>query len=267
MRLIFPSGEHAPIELVEGATRIGSAGDCTVVVQGAGVAAHHCQVTLRAGSAIVRPLDAGAPTVLNGRQIAGDTAIKAGDLLLFGRVGCSVAASVARPSRAAATASAAAAEDGRTRVRATLPRYMLRGVSGSTFGKSFAVTENAVIGRQADVEIPIPAEEISRQHARLHPTAEGVDVEDLNSANGTFINDKRVHRGLLKPGEELRLDTVRFLLLTPGMDARQQSASARVGAVTAAPAAGSTSRNRPLWLVAGVLAIAAVVAAVIFAMR
>jgi pSer/pThr/pTyr-binding forkhead associated (FHA) protein len=105
---------------------------------------------------------------------------------------------------------------------------MLRGVSGTTFGKTFAVTDNAVIGRQPDCDIPVPAEEISRQHARLKVTAEGVHVEDMGSANGTFINGKRVQNGLLKPGEELRLDTVRFLLVTPGMDARQQSAGARV---------------------------------------
>ena len=67
-----------------------------------------------------------------------------------------------------------------------------------------------------------------------------------------FINDKRVQTGLLKPGEELRLDTVRFLLVTPGMDARAQSAAPRVEA--------SAPEKRPvpmIWIVIAVVALAA----------
>jgi hypothetical protein len=197
---------------------------------------------------------ASAPTVLNGRQIDRETELKAGDLLLFGRVGCSV---VASERKVAARAKPAADEnDGRTRVRATLPRFMLRGVSGVTFGKNFAVTDNAIIGRQPDVDIPIPSEEISRQHARLRVTPEGLLVEDLGSANGTFIGDKRVQNGLVKPGEELRLDTVRFLLVAPGMDARQQSAGPRTDPVAAAAKPGAA-----IWVIIGVVVLAAVVGA------
>ncbi len=251
MKLVFPGGEHAPLELAEGATRIGSGTDCDIVLSAPGVAAHHCEISLSGSSATARPLDASTPTVLNGRQIEGATEIHAGDLLLFGRVGCSIGATERKPV-AAASVKAPVADDGRTRVRATLPRFMLRGVSGTTFGKTFAVTDNAVIGRQPDCDIPVPAEEISRHHARLRVTPEGIHVEDMGSANGTFINDKRVQTGLLKPGEELRLDTVRFLLVTPGMDARAQSAPGR--AEVEAP----TTRSAPLlWIAGALIALAA----------
>jgi len=252
MKLVFPGGEHAQAELAEGATRIGSGADCEIVLSAPGVAAHHCEISLRDGVAIARPLDASVPTVLNGRQIDGAAEIHAGDLLLFGRVGCSVG-TAERKAAPTPAAKAPPVEDGRTRVRATLPRFMLRGVSGTTFGKTFAVTDNAVIGRQPDCDIPVPAEEISRHHARLRVTPEGVHVEDMGSANGTFINDKRVQTGVLRPGEELRLDTVRFLLVTPGMDARAQSASAR--AEPDAPA----RRSAPLaWIAIAVVALAAI---------
>lgn len=253
MKLVFPGGEHAPLELAEGATRIGSGTDCDVVLGVPGVATHHCEISLSGSSATARPLDTSAPTVLNGRQITGPSEIHAGDLLLFGRVGCSVGAAE-RKAAPVPPAKAPPADDGRTRVRATLPRFMLRGVSGTTFGKTFAVTDNAVIGRQPDCDIPVPVEEISRHHARLRATPEGVHVEDMGSANGTFINDRRVQTGLLKPGEELRLDTVRFLLVTPGMDARAQSAAARA-AESDAPA----KRSSPLvWIVLAVVALAAI---------
>ncbi|MBA8884958.1 FHA domain-containing protein [Dokdonella fugitiva] len=225
MKLVFPGGEHVPVELTDGARTLGSGSDCSIVLKGEGVAARHCEVLVKAGNASIRPLDAQAATVLNGRQVTAATPIKDGDLLVLGRVGVSV---VGERKPAVAPAAKHEPVDDRTRVRTALPRYLLRGVSGATLGKTFAVTDNAVIGRQPDCDIPIPAEEVSRHHARLKVTAEGVLVEDMGSANGTYINDKRTQSGLLKPGEELRLDTVRFLLITPGMDARQQSAGARV---------------------------------------
>ncbi|HET6545291.1 MAG TPA: FHA domain-containing protein [Rhodanobacteraceae bacterium] len=131
--------------------------------------------------------------------------------------------------------------DERTRVRAALPAFVLRGVSGSTFGKRFAVVDSMTIGRQGDSDIVVPSGEISRHHARLKAAADGVMVEDLGSANGTFINDKRIQSGLLKPGDELRLDTVRFLLASSAMDLRQQAGGSRT-AKPSPPRAGSGAR-------------------------
>lgn len=256
MKLVFPGGEHAPVELAEGAITIGSGADCTVVLSGEGVAARHCEVAQSTGVTTVRALDAGAPTVLNGRQVAGDAPIKDGDLLVLGRVGCSV---VGERRPAAAAAKAEPANDDRTRVRSALPRFLLRGVSGATLGKTYAVTDNAIIGRQPDCDLPIPAEEVSRHHARLKITPEGILVEDMGSANGTYINDKRVQSGLLKPGEELRLDTVRFLLITPGMDAKQQSA--RPAEATGSSAAAASGSNKGTFIAIGVVVAIAVVAA------
>ena len=217
MKLIFPNGEHETVALGDGVTRVGAGSDCQIVLVAPGVSVDHCEIEVRHGQAVVRARDPAVATVLNGKQIAQSEALKPGDLLLFGRIGCRVVATE-RPATAPPPVSTipAAAEDGRTRVRMALPKFMLRGVSGTTFGRNFALSGSMTIGRQADCDIPIQAEEISRHHARLQVTAEGVMVEDLGSANGTWINDKRVHTGMLRPGEELRLDTVRFLLLAPG---------------------------------------------------
>jgi len=263
MKLIFPNGEHTPIALEEGVARVGTAADCSIVLNVAGVAAHHCEIETQAGQSTVRAIDTTAPTVLNGRQITQPMPLKPGDLLLFGRVGCR--ASSDRPAAAAtmpppsAPAKKNADEAARTRVRMTLPKFMLRGVSGPTFGKTFALAGTMVIGRQHDSDIPVAAEEISRHHAKLQVTGEGVLVEDMGSANGTFINDKRVQSGLLKPGEELRLDTVRFMLLAPGMDAKQQGAGAAARAEPPKAAAEQTSSggSKIAFIVMGIVLLGA----------
>jgi pSer/pThr/pTyr-binding forkhead associated (FHA) protein len=257
MKLIFPNGEHEPIALAEGLMRIGSAADCTVVLTAAGVAARHCEIETRGGQSVVRPLGSASPTVLNGRQIAQETPLKPGDLLLFGRIGCRVGSDRPAATIPPPPAKKPADEAARTRLRNTLPKFMLRGVSGPTFGKTFALTGTMVIGRQNDSDIPVAAEEISRHHARLQVTPDGVLVEDLSSANGTFINDKRVQSGMLKPGEELRLDTVRFLLVAPGMDARQQGSAARAEPAKAAEPAPSGS-GKTIGVVIAVVVIAAI---------
>ncbi len=75
-------------------------------------------------------------------------------------------------------------------------------------------------------------------------------VEDLGSANGSFINDKRVHgSGVLKPGDELRLDTVRFLLLAPGAERQPQNTPQPRGE-TAATASTTKSSNFLSWVIA-----------------
>lgn len=257
MRLVFPAGEHAPVDLADGVTRVGSDPQCAIVLAQAGVAPNHCEIALDGGDATVRTLDERAATVLNGRQIDREAVLKPGDLLLFGRIGCSVGSS--QRDTAPAPKPAPAADDGRTRVRATLPRLVLRGVSGATLGKTFAVADQAVIGRQPDCDIPIPAEEISRHHARLKLVSEGVHVEDLGSANGSFINNQRIQSGLLKPGDELRLDNVRFVLLAPGMDARQQSARAPApGSAPPSPVVEDVRRSPPPLLVIGLIALVAI---------
>jgi pSer/pThr/pTyr-binding forkhead associated (FHA) protein len=72
--------------------------------------------------------------------------------------------------------------------------FVLRGVTGGAFGRSYALTIPATVGRSPDCDIHIDAPGLSRLHARLVPTADGVIVEDLESTNGTFVNGYRVRR-------------------------------------------------------------------------
>ncbi|TDR43166.1 FHA domain-containing protein [Tahibacter aquaticus] len=257
MKLIFPNGEHEPVTLGEGITAIGTAAECPIVLAAPGIALRHAEVHLRNGQALVRVPDPRNVVVLNGRQVTTDTALKAGDLLLFAKVGCQVLTAPektpAPPPRPAATDE----NDGRTRIRQALPKFMLRGVSGSTFGKTYALVGTMTIGRHQECDISLPGDEISRHHARVQVLPDGVMVEDMGSANGTFVNDKRVHSGVIKPGEELRLDTVRFLLMSPGMETTKPNLSAPVAAAPekSGPGAG-------LWIGIGIgfVVVAVVVA-------
>ena len=68
-----------------------------------------------------------------------------------------------------------------------------------------------VIGRDAACEVVIASDAVSRRHARLTINESSVFLEDLASANGTFINGRRAEgRVLLEPGQRVALGTVVF---------------------------------------------------------
>jgi pSer/pThr/pTyr-binding forkhead associated (FHA) protein len=256
MKLLFPNDEHAPVVLADGALLVGSAASCAIRLAAPGVADRHCELVTKAGQTRLRPLTDAAATVLNGRQVAGEVVIKPGDLVLFGRIGCRVVASEQRSQPAPVQAAAEAGDDdaGHTRVRMAMPKYLLRGVSGPTFGKIYAMVGAMSVGRNSDCDICIPIDEISRNHAKLQSASDGVVVEDLASANGTFVNDQRVHAGtLLKAGDEVRFDTVRFLLMAPAEEMQRASASR----VEAPPAAARSSATA-LWIIAALVTIVAI---------
>ncbi len=61
------------------------------------------------------------------------------------------------------------------------------------------------IGRDPDSDIYLDNPGISRHHLRLERCAEGFYAEDLESANGTFLNDEPIRKALLRDEDVLRV--------------------------------------------------------------
>jgi hypothetical protein len=64
-------------------------------------------------------------------------------------------------------------------------------------------TRPVTIGRAPDNDIPIDNLAVSNYHARVYIEAGSLVVEDLNSLNGSFLNDIRVERAMLKDGDTI----------------------------------------------------------------
>jgi len=64
-------------------------------------------------------------------------------------------------------------------------------------------TRPVTIGRAPDNDIQIDNLSVSNYHARVYVEAGSLVVEDLNSLNGSFLNDIRVERAMLKDGDAI----------------------------------------------------------------
>ena len=71
-------------------------------------------------------------------------------------------------------------------------------------------TRIATVGSDLSVDVSLPYTGVSRKHLRLDGTGPVVLVTDLQSTNGTWINDRREARAALQDGDRLSLGSVRL---------------------------------------------------------
>jgi pSer/pThr/pTyr-binding forkhead associated (FHA) protein len=76
----------------------------------------------------------------------------------------------------------------------------------------YDITASTEIGRATDNQIVLQSTTVSRKHAKIWEEKGQFKIHDLVSANGTFVNDKRIREPvLLKNGDVVRFGETEFL--------------------------------------------------------
>ncbi|MEM6885981.1 MAG: FHA domain-containing protein, partial [Verrucomicrobiota bacterium] len=70
-----------------------------------------------------------------------------------------------------------------------------------------------IAGRAEDSDLVIKDSGASRKHCELFFDGTLIHVKDLNSANGTYLNDKQVHMAVADDGDVLEIGEVQFKLI------------------------------------------------------
>jgi two-component system, cell cycle response regulator len=109
-----------------------------------------------------------------------------------------------------------------TKVQAVKPRadvgeacLVLIYPPGPDMGKRFALTRNEVVlGRGSDCDIQVDRDSVSRRHARVFRSTDQWMVEDLQSTNGSYVNDVPVQNSMLRDADFLKIGAAIFKFLS-----------------------------------------------------
>ncbi len=87
--------------------------------------------------------------------------------------------------------------------------FGLRFISGKYTGGEFPLVANQeiVVGRASDLQMVLVEDMVSRRHARIFWDGEQIQIEDLGSTNGTFVNGEKIQRTVLKEGDRVLIGT------------------------------------------------------------
>lgn len=81
--------------------------------------------------------------------------------------------------------------------------------SGSQLGRRYEIDkETLMIGRGKEADLRLPDPSVSRVHARILASEAGIDLENLNTSNGTHVNFNRINKHRLRHGDVISCGTV-----------------------------------------------------------
>ncbi len=121
---------------------------------------------------------------------------------------------------------------------------MLVAQEGPLKGQRWAISRPLVLGRESTCDVVIADRQVSRFHARLTPTAEGVIFEDLGSKNGTHHNGNPLATPvMLQDGDALQISYVQeFLFFTSDATVPLMEGTGRPGRLVMEP------KSRRVWV-------------------
>jgi pSer/pThr/pTyr-binding forkhead associated (FHA) protein/tetratricopeptide (TPR) repeat protein len=223
LEISTPSGMAPTVPLTAETYTVGRDPTSTICLNDARVSRQHAQIYLRDGFYRIEDGGSANGLLISGAPLKGSTVLTPGMQISMG--GCVLTVSLVplqpRPTPpleqasllpAEPVAAAAAAVDG-----GASSRYVLVALDGPRPGSTFALpVGTSTIGRDARHPISIDDPSISRQHAQLTVDANGLQVVDLQSSNGTFVDEVRCTSQILRPGNRLRCGNISFDLVSAG---------------------------------------------------
>ena len=192
---------------------IGSKNDCDLVVALPRVSGHHCRLTRDDEGYVLEDLGSTNGTYVNGVRVSDVVRVNPGDAITFGLL----TPMPWPPDADDPRGTEAPAAPGRPQPAPTLS---LKG-------------NEMVIGRAPDCGLALDLPMVSSRHARLFRADGRTWIEDLGSANGTFVNAERVHgRAAVEAGDRIALGSC---LLVYSAEATDAAVGVTSGAVAAPP--------------------------------
>lgn len=217
------------IWLVEPGAFIGSDSSCELHLNATGVQAKHVQIKVAPGDKLTLLNLAGSDVQINNIDASTEQEVNIGDEITIGGAKVLV---VDPKDGFVAKASAEPASP-----------WSIKANHSALNNRVYAIEGKTVLGRSNECDITLSVTHLSRKHAELNVVANKLVVKDLDSANGTYVNGKKINQETLRKGDELRLDTLSFTVMGPADDMDKTSVRAVINPATAA---ASTERREAI---------------------
>ena len=180
------------------------------------VSRRHARIRLSDGAAVLEDLDSTNGTYLNGQRIAEPRPLSAGDQIKIGdstleftpapdlgpgeEIDVTPAHGIERPT------FAPPGSDGELRI-----------LSGPGAGANAPVRGgSATIGREPECDLQVLDSEVSRRHAKVTIRDGVATIDDLHSANGTYVNGERILEPYtLAPADRIQIGEATIELTSP----------------------------------------------------
>jgi Nif-specific regulatory protein len=105
----------------------------------------------------------------------------------------------------------------------------LSAISGKLKGGIFTISDEPfVIGREVAANLCVAEAAVSRRHSQIEKKSENYVITDLESLNGTFVNDVPIRSRKLEHGDRVRIGESQFLFLVDSGDVTSQSSAVKI---------------------------------------
>lgn len=207
LKLQFRDRRQEPVWLADETFTIGRNGNNSLVINAPEISDKHAEISQLNGSLTIRDIGSLGGTFVNDQKIDDSATLKAGDVIKLGNVELEVIKP--HPGVGEETPTALHNAESEWKVVAT---------ASWMNSQQFDIQGTMVIGRESTCEINIPVEYLSRRHAELSIQGGKLVVRDLESANGTYVNGRRVTEATLQDGDKLKFDVLTFTVKGPQHD-------------------------------------------------
>lgn len=199
LKIRFTDKRREPMWVADKSFAIGAAEDSQLVIDDPYVESQHAKIIYANNTYLLHDLGSTSGTYVNDQRITQKT-LQNGDRIKVGQVELEVLDPL-RPENQ--------------------QEWCLVACSSWLAGQEFPIRSRSnqdviKVGRASHCDLIFAGTHLSREHAVLEVKEGCIQVRDLNSANGTFINDVRVSEGVVYSGDQLRLDVYSFRVFGPG---------------------------------------------------
>ena len=215
MLRLFDKKSRVFLDINKPLIRIGRDEDNDLILNEDSVSGFHAELFYKNGRMEIKDLGSTNGTWHNNSQVEGRAWVTAGDILRFGdkimelvdtneprRVSESMQDNMTKTAIKAATLHQATGNI----------LAILDFTSGEKGPSRIEIRKNTTIGRMPGNDIVLDIPTVSDNHAQIIAAGDRLEVVDLGSTNGTYVNDRKVRHQALHHGDRVRFDEVEYMV-------------------------------------------------------